>query len=422
MSSLQGTTINSTNQTPPALTEFYLSGNGTVANYLAMMGSDGNTYLIDLSDPTKLGIVDSNGNSLYIDSADLHFATPDCSLVINVDIANFAQQLSTQAKSTPLQSRDTLSKRFSETSFFVVLQLTDQCQQPVTDLTPSLGVGPTPCQSVPGSNNRQSTWSCQFPGANSGEMQCENSVNDWIIALTGGLIGSATNWSTVGNLILQGLEKLIGREALLAIVLAAGITAGPEVLAALAAFGTIAGYGVAALAVLETAIAVYNSLSSNGISQDVCMQLHASEFPLPLMLQAGSTTTVIASLASAPTSAIQQAQTINDPNDTACSTCSNPGQCGTFNVIYDSSCGPLGDCTCGYDADGQGVCLQNQYCSAGTCAQDSDCGVGGICWTNNCCGFNICTSPASVCASTTRIMFRSMRPATRGVCTGSYCK
>jgi hypothetical protein len=58
---------------PPSLTEFYLSDNGTVANYLAMIGSDGNTYLIDLSDPTKLGIVDSNGNSLYIDSAGLHF-------------------------------------------------------------------------------------------------------------------------------------------------------------------------------------------------------------------------------------------------------------------------------------------------------------------------------------------------------------
>jgi len=422
VSSLQGASINSTNQTLPSLTEFYLSDNGTVANYLAMMGSDGNTYLIDLSDPTKLGIVDSNGNSLYVDSAGLHFSTPDCSLAIDIDIANFAQQLSSQATSAPLQNRDTLSKRFKETAFFVVLQLTDQCQQPVTDLMPSLGVGPTQCELAPGSSNGQFTWSCQFPGDKSGEMQCENSVTNWINAVAGGLVGSATNWPTVGKLILQGLEKLIGTEALLAIVLAAGITAGPEVLAALALFGTIASNGLAALAVLETALAVYNSLSSNGIAQDVCMQYHASEFPLPLTLQAGSTTTQITSLSSAPASAIQEAETINDPSATTCSTCSNPGQCGTFNLIYDSSCGPLGDCTCGYDADGQGVCLQNQYCSAATCAQDSDCGAGGICWTNNCCGFNICTSPASVCANPTIIVLRSMKPATRGVCTGSYCK
>jgi hypothetical protein len=112
-----------------------------------------------------------------------------------------------------------------------------------------------------------------------------SAVSHWIIdGLAGDLIGSTTNWSTVDNLLLQGLEKAIGKEALLALVLAASITAKPEVLAALAAFETIASIGVAALAVLEVLIAAYNAISPTGLAQDVCLKLHASEFPLPLTL------------------------------------------------------------------------------------------------------------------------------------------
>lgn len=70
----------------------------------------------------------------------------------------------------------------------------------------------------------------------------------------------------MGNLPLQDLEKEIGKEALLALVLATSITTGPEVLAALATFEAIASYGVAALAVLEILIAVYNSISPTGLA------------------------------------------------------------------------------------------------------------------------------------------------------------
>lgn len=142
------------------------------------MGSDGNTYVIDFSDPAKLGIVDSNENSSYINDAGLHFATSDYSPGIDIYIANFAQSLASQANTSSLQTRDILFKRFTETAFFAVAQLTDQCQQPVTDLTPSLSVGPTPCDLAPGSSNRQFTWSYQFPRANSDEMNCENTIKD----------------------------------------------------------------------------------------------------------------------------------------------------------------------------------------------------------------------------------------------------
>lgn len=83
---------------------------------------------------------------------------------------------------------------------------------------------------------------------------------------------------------------------------------------------------------------------------------------------------------------------------TASSNCVFPGTCGSFNVIYDSSCGPVGDCTCGTDASGVAVCFQDVYCNgATTCATDADCGSGAKCWINNCCGENICAPLATVC-------------------------
>jgi hypothetical protein len=87
------------------------------------------------------------------------------------------------------------------------------------------------------------------------KQMCKVSLTIWLNSLAGGITGSSTNWSTVGKLILQGLEKAISKEAPLALVLAASITAGPEMLAALAVFETTASMGIAGLAVLEVLIA-----------------------------------------------------------------------------------------------------------------------------------------------------------------------
>jgi len=360
------------------------------------VGTDGNTYLIDFSDPTKLGIVDTSGNSLYIDSAGVHFATANCSLAIDVDIANFAQQIASQANNPSLQSREILPKRFSETSFAVAVQLTDQCQKPVTDLTPSLGVGPTPC-SLASSGSGLFTFLCQWPGANSEEQKCETSINQWIInGLAGGLIGSTTNWSTVGKIILSGLEKALGREALLALVLAASITAGPEVLAALAAFETIYTIGVAGLAVLETLIAVYNTFSSGGLAQDVCLKLHGNEFPLPVTLQAGTSTEQLTSLGTAPMGTVQGSAVINDPNDTSCTTCTNGGSCSTY-----TNCNGGGSCYCGVSTENVNYCFLNDYCvDLVQCSGSADCGAGYLCLAGNCCGYNVCVD-ATTCQAPT---------------------
>jgi hypothetical protein len=87
------------------------------------------------------------------------------------------------------------------------------------------------------------------------KQMCKVSLTIWLNSLAGGITGSSTNWSTVGKLILQGLEKAISKEAPLALVLAVSITVGPEMLAALAVFETTASIGIAGLAVLEVLIA-----------------------------------------------------------------------------------------------------------------------------------------------------------------------
>src|SRR5436190_22936499 len=64
--------------------------------------------------------------------------------------------------------------------------------------------------------------------------------------------------------------------------------------------------------------------------------------------------------------------------------CSNPGQCGTFVITNDPSCGDLGRCTCAKDADGRSICVKDVFCTAQQCTADTDCASGEVCWTDNC--------------------------------------
>jgi hypothetical protein len=334
---------------------------------------------------------------MYIDEKGIHFASPNCSLAIDINVGNFSSQLSSQANDTNLKRRDVLSKRFKEVGFAVSLQLTDQCQQQVKDLTPSLSVGPSPCGTPSTFGNGQFTWSCLFPGENSGEMQCEKKIN-WVLDnILGGVPGSSTNWATIGGLVLRYLIKTYGKAQLLALVLAAGIFAGPEVVAGLVVFGEIASAGLTALAVLETAVAIYNANSKNGIAQDMCMVEHGDEFPLPLTLQAGLTSQAVTSLSIAPTSIFQSSVQINDPNSNCCS---NAGTCSSY-----SSCAGSG-CYCGASGGGTAFCFQDASCiSLAACSSDASCGAGTRCLVGSCCGGGVCISTCSSSSSQLQALF-----------------
>jgi len=106
--------------------------------------------------------------------------------------------------------------------------------------------------------------------------------------------------------------------------------------------------------------------------------------------------------------------------------CSNPGKCGTFDIINDPSCGERGVCTCAKDADGRSICIKDEFCATVTrCSTDADCISGKVCWVDNCCGFGMCVATSDICANRPALKLRQL--AGKGAhrrgeeCSGTGC-
>jgi hypothetical protein len=77
--------------------------------------------------------------------------------------------------SSSLQTRDIISKRKIESSFFVIVSLIDQCQQSGTNLTPHpLKIGTIFL------GNGQFAWSCQFPGGKKRRYEVREQHQQWV--------------------------------------------------------------------------------------------------------------------------------------------------------------------------------------------------------------------------------------------------
>jgi len=106
--------------------------------------------------------------------------------------------------------------------------------------------------------------------------------------------------------------------------------------------------------------------------------------------------------------------------------CSNPGICGSFDIIYDASCGDLGVCTCAKDADGRSICVQDERCASATpCDTDADCGAGKVCWAENCCGISLCAATSTICPNAPILKLRQLAAKLAykrgGECSGTGC-
>jgi hypothetical protein len=368
---------------------FWFDPTTNALEYVSLVGPDGATYILDFSKPGIMGIVDENGNTVYIDSEGIHLSSPDCSIAVDIAIDNFAQQLNSQnppSNSSSTRRRRSLEKRFKDTIFAVAVNLQDQCEVPVTDLTPSLNVGPTPC-SLLSSGSGLFTWNCHFPGDNSDEMRCENAINFWLVnGAAGGIAGSSTNWGTVGKsagTLLGGLARTgaIGK----AIVAAGALASIPAVAGVLG----VAATAITVLAWVEVGLAVWNTFGD--FAQSVCMLKYSNQFPLPLQLSAGSTNAQLAALNTAPANTITTQLSINDPNDQTCSACNNPGTCGSY-----SSCVSNPGCYCGINAEGKNFCFTDNLCSAMVgCSSSASCGAGQACLVQSCCGGGVCINSCS---------------------------
>ncbi|PVH79287.1 hypothetical protein DL98DRAFT_632553 [Cadophora sp. DSE1049] len=392
---LQVASIDTTGATPPYIESIFLDATGVTAVYLLIISTDGKKYIHDISDPDKYAIVDEEGNAMYADSTGIHFTTNTCSVVIDIEVDNFLQQAEAFKTSPPTKRH--LVKRTKETIFNVIAQLTDQCGQKVTDLAPSVDVGISPCDLIPGSGGGQFSFNCQFPGENSLSMLCEAKQQRWIDSLTTGVVGSSTGWAAVWLGVRFGLSAIMTRAYFQGIVLAAliatGALLGSQAIAVIGVMLTIFNVGLTiftagttALSGIQAMITYYNKDNPDKLKEDICKSTRLKELPLPLTLSAGNTkSSLITSLSIAPTTFIPTSKQIQDPKQTAC--CPSPGVCRAY-----SSCGS--SCICGTTSDAKGVCYfgNNPCTSYSRCSSNAECGTG-VCIVNNCCDYGVCVDP-----------------------------
>lgn len=161
---------------------FYYSLSDRTSKYLGVRTPSNDSYIIDASNSSALGIVGSQGSWLFIDADGIRFGTQNCSLVFEIRIDNFAEQINNQiSNGTDLQTR-TLFPR--------------------------------------------------------GEIPCENAIISFIDGIPGGFprVGFGTipplvSWSNVFKSVAPYVGGLLRQGAIAEAFVAVGLLAGPEIIA-----------------------------------------------------------------------------------------------------------------------------------------------------------------------------------------------
>ncbi|KAK1520874.1 hypothetical protein CABS01_05379 [Colletotrichum abscissum] len=387
--SLHESLLNVTNRTPPYIDAFYLNETTHSVQYLRLIDNATNPVLVDVSDPSRLGILDKAGNVLSIDSEGLHFASANCSPKIDVFISGFFQQLNTLTNSTctnttdiPVNGTDprrlpvfkgTLAE-MAQDAFDITLHLKDQCGNPArADLPVSVALGDTQCIVLPDATG-DFVANCAFPGSGSDSMECETSVQQTLDHLTqGSLVGSCPPLTSVWSLLFQQLGSVINVDELLQPFIDAGLQLGSD-----------AGKGI--LAVIDSFMNLYdfsaatfkNSTSGSGsglgdivegygvttIKTEVCRSLISTE-TLNLTFTAGTSTTPIslANITALPSTGSEYERNITDPTALAC--CPNANACivQAGERFYPPEASILdSDCLCGKTLEGGGIGFRTGRC------------------------------------------------------------
>lgn len=164
---------------------FYVGGNGTTPQYLGTFIGNSQS-LLDLSDAAssagRLAMTLPGGERLVVERGGIHLFGQGCDSVHSLSVESFWAQIvnitGTPSSSPPSQR---LGKRAAqdETPFTVHVQVdkgTEAFQQAVV-------FGQSPCQiqgTTPGSQYDTMVYTCQYPGVNSGEKQCEAAFRAWL--------------------------------------------------------------------------------------------------------------------------------------------------------------------------------------------------------------------------------------------------
>ncbi|KDN65292.1 hypothetical protein CSUB01_06628 [Colletotrichum sublineola] len=421
IASLHESVLNNTGREPPYIDAFYLDATTNSVEYLRLRNNNTDPILVDVSDPSKVAIIDGAGNVLSVDSEGLHFTSPNCSPKIDVFISGFYEQLnaltntscggtndvpvnSTRTSSPLPVFRGTLDER-QEQVFNVTLRLTDQCGDPArADLPVSVSLSGTECVVLPETTGTFIA-RCPFPGGESSTMECETAVQQTLDHLTqGSLAGTCPPFTSVWSLLSRELGGVVNVDALLQLFVDAGLDLGSD-------------RGQGTLSVIDSFMRVYdfsaatfmNSISDDGsglggiiagygasaIRTDVCRSLVSSE-TLNLTFAAGASATPVplANITAVPSPAPEYERNVTDPTALAC--CPNPSKCEVINgqLGYPSTASiEHSDCLCGTMLGGRGVGFRTGQCGkekTDQCNATSPCPGGAACLVDNCCGFNVC--------------------------------
>ncbi|OLN87744.1 hypothetical protein CCHL11_05661 [Colletotrichum chlorophyti] len=425
--SLHESLLNNTGRAAPYIDALYLNQTTNSVKYLRLVDNATDAVLIDVSDPSKMAIIDKDGDVLSIDSQGLHFTSANCSPRIDIFISGFFEQLDALTNSTcgnttniPVNGAAPsipVSKR-QEAVFDVILHLKDQCGQPARASLPvSVSLGETECLVVPGDRGNPGDFvaSCAFPGSQSNLTECETSVQQTLDHLTkGSFAGTCLPLASVWNLLSHQLGAVIITDEMLRPFVNAGLDidsrSGQGIISVIDGF----------LDLYDFSTSTFRNSSSEGgpelgqmiegygvtsIRNDVCHSAHASE-PLNLTFTAGAATisSPLALISTMPSPAPEYERNVTDPAGLAC--CPNPGKCNVDNGqrFYPAEASIEGtDCLCGTTLDGSGVGFRTGRCVGyDQCNATSPCAGGAVCLIDNCCGFSVCVNGTECSASLER--------------------
>ncbi|TQN67756.1 hypothetical protein CSHISOI_07702, partial [Colletotrichum shisoi] len=424
--SLHESLLNVTDREPPSIDAFYLDPATNSVKYLRLRDGNANPVLIDVSDPSRLAIVDGAGNVLSIDREGLHFTSANCSPKIDVFISGFFKQLAVlsgqscrdtdevpvngtggPSSSISVSKRQVLLDARQERSFDVVLHLRDQCGDLVRpDLPVSVSLGDTECVVLPGAAG-DFIASCAFPGGESNSMECETSVQQTLDHLThGSLAGMCPSFASVWSLFSRELDRVVNFDSLLRPFIDAGLDLGSDAGRGLRSIidsymrlydfststfrNSTSDAGAGASSRLEDVIEEYGVAA---IRTDVCRSLVSSE-TLALSFTAGASTApvVLVNISAVPSSPLEYERTVTDPTALAC--CPNASRCEVRDgqEFYPPEASiPGSDCLCGTTLEGRGVGFRTGRCVGyNQCNATSPCAGGAVCLVGSCCGFNVC--------------------------------
>ena len=387
--------------------------------WLTVRDYDGGTHNLDVSNRSRVAIVDTNGNSLMLDGSGIHFATNSCSYDVSLGINNLYQQLANL--SGQACSSGKLKKRLDDMQFNQTLYLRDQCGNPVKRSLrpyPRLRVGSTECIDVSvDETTGQWSFDCTFPGDESSTLRCQSAVQNGVMdfLFRSPFAGACPDVSTAITTLSEAGKDFMSTKSLEQALYDQGLddaqkAGADEAVAQYEQLWTrlvqtfvknVTVVGSTPESPLMDYINVYNRYRN--FEDDICEDLHLGEIPLKLALTAGATyLSAITTLDWAPDRTQSYNVSIQDSSEVACcaagSTASSSLTNGTCAYPASAVIGNSG-CLCGKTVDGRSLAFESTECDnfVGTCTNDGDCEqkghAGYVCLTGSCCGSGVCIDP-----------------------------